>query len=355
MEAWQPGPTPDALNAYGDVGCDANGSCGTCDSNGNCSVAAQAPLPGYDYVDSISDGLVYMAQFMGVFQTRSASDLTMTWENWIGYFFDEGSYNSDGMLMPGATPDPEAYYEKLGTYITLLTQLKNQIINIRDSQIPACFEGYWIDGVCAAGGCPAGHWATDAFGNTWWECDVPSCSPNPPCRFSDGVGTVDQERANDEFVNAITAINNQIAQMNIFRSAIMNLFIGMKAAEAAALASCTPPGCCATSGCSSQSCAEYCWTDTRGDHHVLVQLGAYKIPIIKVKKTGNFLMNKTCNYIWPEGWRSGGNMDESQCSVTITRIDPTKSLGPLGYWNPFAWPITKKAWAYYKWDRVGLK
>jgi len=360
VEAWQPGPTPDDLNSYAGAGCDANG-CGSCDSNGNCSVAAQPPAPGYDYVDSIGDGLLSMAELMGALKTRSASELTISWENWMPYLFDMDSYNPDGTLMPGATPDPSAYYEKLGIYVSLLTQLKNEIINIRATRIPPCNEGWYVGAACTACVPGAGQFGTYPNPNPppdylWgWYPACGNCTSNPPCRFSDGVGTIDQLKANDEFANAITAINRQILNMQNFQSGIMNLFIGMKAAQAAALANCTPPGCCANPGCTNQNCAEYCWTDGRGDEHVLVQLGAYDIPQIRVRTTGNFLMSKTCNYIYPEGWRSGGNMDASKCSVMITRVDPTKSLGPLGYWNPFARPITKKAWAYYKWDRVGLK
>lgn len=360
--AWQPGPTPDALNSYASAGCDDNG-CGSPDEFGSITVAAaQPPAPGYDYVDSIGDGLLSMAEFAEALKTRSASELTIAWENWMPYFFDVDSYNSDGTLMAGATPDPAAYYEELGTDISLLTQLKNEIIDIRANRIPACGENWWNGNTCSP--CVSGAGQFGVYPNPnpppdylWgWYPACGNCAANPPCRFSDGVGTIDQLKANDEFANAITAIDNQTAEMSNFRSAIMDLFIGVKAAQAAASAHCTPPGCCANSGCANQNCAEYCWTDSRGDEHVLVQLGAYKIPAIRVRKSGNFLMNKTCNYIWPEDWRSGGNMDENQCSVMIIRVDPTKSLGPLGYWNPFAArPVTKKAWAYYKWDRVGLK
>ena len=341
-EMWQPGPTPLDLNNYMAEGCDSNGYC---PRTGPDNVPA-----GYDYVDSMADDFLYMADFMDTLKTRSAADLVTTWNSWIVFFYDIYSYNPDGTLKSGATPDPAAFYERLQAHINNLQQLKNQIIDIRDHRIGVCGEGWFVSGACKGCVPGAGHWEYDDFGNHWWKPDCGNCAFNPPCRFaSGGDATIDQDRNNDEFANALSGIDNLIAQMANFRNAIGNF---VQAAESVSAQ--VPTGNCLVN-CSG-NCANYCWTDARGDHTVLVELGPYVVPYIKTDKSGGFLSSKTCNFIYPDDWRIGdGSMDQNKCWVKITRYDQTKNLGPMGDWNPFVRPVVKAARAWYNWDKVALK
>ena len=74
----------------------------------------------------------------------------------------------------------------------------------------------------------------------------------------------------------------------------------------------------------------YRWHDARGDHEVEVQLGPFRIPWLRKKKSGGFLMKKVCIILTDHSDNGGRTW------VRITKTHPTDT--PIGVWTWNAFP-----------------
>jgi hypothetical protein len=123
----------------------------------------------------------------------------------------------------------------------------------------------------------------------------------------------------------------------------------------------------------------YEWEDSLGKHKITVEIGPFILPEITRKKSGNWLVNKTCQRLsnYCEG-TSGCQYPENTNQTTldystqyrtwvrITREDPagtqysSTKKNILGLWNPYdtgggTLKIVRESVAYYSYDKVGIK
>lgn len=317
---WKLGPSPDAMNAWLDEDC-CSGDEPTCPYP-RCS----ADPAGFDDIDKLGDNLRGMAIVLNGMLGQEG--LAATWPQWIYYFYN---YQNSGEDAP---PDSDSYYDYLNRQITMLQDLRSQIIDIRDNRLPDCHVGCRdvTTGVCAPCSTGAGHWEVWWFSTVWvpdGDCLMSPPTPAYPCRLSTGGGTINDDLV-DDFQPALNAIDSLMGEMSNFAAAIRNFIDQINSAY----------GNLGTlSGSCGENCVMYTWEDARGIEQVRVDVGPFLMPRYDTKKS----WSKTCiRLIW--FW------DMDRCWVRVTRWDPRPTVGILGRWNPFNRGVTKIGKAYYGWQ-----
>ena len=163
---------------------------------------------------------------------------------------------------------------------------------------------------------------SDGYGNLSFVC-TPEASPcrdcliasqgNPPCKNS-----IDLD-GDDEFAMAINAINAFIDAVTAWQQAVKTLYERLSALEQSIDPN-SPMAC----GLYGGNPATYRWTDSRGEHAVMIMIDSYKEPRLKKRSYGNWLVGKKCI-----------ELDYGQQDVTVKmmRVDPQEEVGILGTWN----------------------
>lgn len=364
---WQPGPsdTPcdrnDPINAWMDIDCSSG------DVPSTLPTCSPSDIPaGYDDFDGMTDGLrdmainidtiipptfdEFMAQYYpnvnltisddysGIFyfnynwmraqyeaqyqELVAEMNPVMTWQMWIYDFYN-----------PYDPADPDTYYMILAADIALLENIKNELIAMRESRMPACNEGNYDAAAteptcinCLAG---SGHWEWREEGGSWYLIFIPDCGLcvfNPPCSFRNSTThshdtlTIDMD-SDDELLPAINDIDRMIAEMTNFRDQIKVFADQMFGLNVNALGDCVP---------GNHNCVQYIWDDSRGQNTIMVQLGAFRMPYLKKKSS----WRKTCMQL-------KDYTDAERCWVKVTRYDPAPNVGIFGKWNPFRRGISR--------------
>ncbi len=288
VDFWAPGPTATELEAWHESDCE------------------QCPAPqGYDDVDFAVDTFQELMEASRALKDQPADQVAATWVSWAPVFLEQGG---DGALDDALKAILEGERDTPGMIaVKGLRAWKTELEGLR-AQLPLCqYE------------------PTGAAGRVIL---------NPPCQDG-GFASVDGDGA-DEFAEAQRQLDLLIPEVERFRAALRAFDANMRAAIAASGA---PFG--------GINPVTYAWRDSRGDHSVRVEVGPFKVPQVKKKKKGNFLVGKICLRVVDY------EDDGSRAWVRVTRQDPARSLG-FWRWNPFGGRITKMARVSYSFDRVGL-
>lgn len=276
----------------------------------------------YDDVWTAVCELKDMVELIEGLLDQDIDQLTYTWQFWIKQFYDpETTWTPDNdtvnadwydVLKNGTEPELNAWRNEIEDKTNLL---------------PNCTYG-WRGESSTCNVCVVGS-----------PCSQ-DCILNPPCKFTSSGGSTDSD-LDDEISNAINAINNLIAKIQIFENDIRNSYNSIKAEYDKSPGGLNP--------------VIYNWTDSRGNHSVTVEASQFKIPSTKNTESGNWLKNEKCIEMVDYYDNNGANT-----WVKITRQDPANKeiksgkVG-LGMWNPyFDGKITKKSRAYYSFDKVGI-
>jgi len=259
---------------------------------------------------------------------------------WVPWFYmpdsDSDYYDTLYFMVNG---DKSSYPRRVG-----LRQWLVEIETIR-RKLPRCEYGtggwfYWDDGYGNSGysfTCFA--LPEPCYGCILASVDPVTGQPNPPCQWhplNPNFSSVDQD-IDDEFFMARHAINNFIDAVDRFRQACKALYEGLAALDPIDPDD-TPMDC----GLAGGNPAWYNWTDSRGDHSIWVEIGAYQEPYIAEKRHGNWLKGKICLELY--------NYTQN-ISVNILRTSPVVDVGILGKWNEDSQTISRRSVAQYR----GLK
>jgi hypothetical protein len=367
--SWLPGPSADEMNTWLGEDCSGSGDC----SSGTCTSTTCTPPPAsYDGLDRVADDLRDMVQSIDgmiappsfeiwinhmlenvnvgfdVWSQPWLNDLRTQYDNTIANLNPSQNWQSWRSMFynPDNPSDPTAYYNTLQTYINYLTNLENQLINIRDNELPVCNEGnYDATGTCTSCIPGAGQWQLWG-GQQQFVNNCGGCVFNPPCSFRTSqnhphdTGTIDTS-GNDAFLPALAPIDDLINHLSAYRDRIKQFSDAMDSYMANL-----------DSDLGGLNPVHYAWTDMRGYNEVWVQVGPFIMPQLKQYKTGNWLKGKVCNGLIH-------STDENNCWVKVTKNSPSQNMGALGRWNPFNRGVNKISYAYFDGGRddpqVGIR
>jgi len=300
LRFWEPGPSQASLQTWDDTDCDT------------CSAPA-----GYDEVDLTIDTFKEFVNAVDGTDTdpglkqESLDHLVTMWQTWIKFFFDptdeshQDFYGRLERLMNG------------GGSIEGIRAWKGEIEEARKT-LPVCVRFDTCVGFDDSGNCTM----------------TISGIENPPCR-GDGTqgipstgGSIDGD-LEDEFTQVQQILDGFIYSIMSFRSDAYQFFSTMQATY-------TQLG----EQFGGLNPVTYRWTDSRGPHFVMVEVGPFKTAFIKKKKYGDTLMGKLC-LVLRDFSDSGANT-----WVKVTRQDPSRPAG-FWQWNPQGGTISKMARASY--------
>lgn len=293
---WTAGPSAAELEAWHDQ---------ECDDQDTCEPPASIKTT-FDEVDGMIEELGAVAATSQALRQAPIDEVATTWGSWMPIWYDPDDghdyYDALGVLVSGN-----------GGSIKGLEGWKAEIESVR-AQLPTCVP------------------------------DAEGAITNPPCT-GESYSTVDAD-AFDEFADAQARMQGLIDGISALRTALQqtrNQIVSLSGQLATSFGGLNP--------------ATYRWQDSRGAHAVQVDVGPFRLPAVKKKTSGNFLVKKICMVL--EHHTSGQN-NTPVPKVVIRRRDPTSEMG-LWRWNAWMnpntsseWTMTKQGCANYSPTAVGL-
>lgn len=306
---WKPGPGGEQINAW------QQSECSTC----------SAPA-GFDELDFINATLREISEVASGEPDDPDDGLTempvslvsTTWQNWMKLFFDpedDGKGDFHDMVSTALAGGTDG--------IAGISAWGGQFESIR-AGLPVCQP---LE-VCDENG----------------TCTITGIA-NPPCRggglqpgmsgsLAQNFGTIDQD-LEDEFALVKQAIAELQSDLEGFRGQVKSFYDAMLAQSQLPEQS------------GGVNPVQYAWTDSRGAHKVLVEVGPFRIAFIKAKSKGSFLSKKNCLQL------RDYTDDGTNTWVKIVRQDPVREAG-FWKWNAHGGATSKMARAAYSFDFVKM-
>ena len=354
---WETGPSKDAYTAWADSE----------DPN------LQAPA-GTDETDVLIADLQDIVGIVDALKAQDMESLMASWRSWVAWFYDaelheppppeppedpaaakpvtEKVSRAGFKVVPrstagtpvwiaGTTKPPHITGSKLdaGDFVDYYTTLGWQVDGHPPEHV-AGMKAWRLEIQRLKNGLPPCHIETRPIGFRTFESYV----ANPPCHNDDhapkrpGFGSIDRDLT-DEFKpleaklddgDAAVAQQQLIPKIQHFRQDVQAFSAEMKDLEARLLTQIsTAQG--GLAGFSGNNPTVYRWQDARGDHAVEAQLGPFRIPWLRKKKSGNFLMNKVCVILTDHQDLTG-----QRTWVRIAQHHPTNKAMGIWSWNPTA-------------------
>jgi len=104
-------------------------------------------------------------------------------------------------------------------------------------------------------------------------------------------------------------------------------------------------------GAASTAPLAYAWQDNRGAHTVTVATGPFKVAKLGRKKTGNFLVGQTCQFI--ENYADNGNNAWVEITTVTQKTADTPADPALWTWN-LGGTVRKRCKVSYSYNRVQI-
>ncbi len=271
------------------------------------------PPAGYDQLDDMVGDLRRDVSYIQGLLMSDRDKLIKSWTQWLPYFYDERDDPAN----------PTTVYGRLTRNLARVQSWQHEMDGIVQ-HLPVCVYD------------PSTGVLTNA-----------------PCIYSAGgiSGSTDSDPMTDEISRMYQGFEFLYYFLSMLQGAIRSAYdqvqANMKDEYFASLGGLNP--------------VTYIWSDKRGTHSVVVELGDYQIPTIQSVDHGNWFSGSTCSELFyfsnDQNTHGCSPPHCNQAWVKITRYGGSSPMGFLGRWNPFGpnWGISKAAEAYYSYDKVGLK